>query len=306
MSYIVNNPHDLLAKVSLKDKVIAQAICQGHLPCEVTQRIDFETFRPCDTEHVSSHLNKLHSDIVYECRIDGDSGYVYMAIEHQSTADQLMSFRHLQYEVALMDAHLKRGYKKLPTVISLCLYHGRPSPYPYSTDIYDCFENPDFARQYALKPFHLIDLTNIHDKVLEKHGSAALFEMLLKYQRKKSIMQLITRLAKSGLLRTTIENVHSSNYFRTVLDYITTIEEDPHYDMDAFLAMLTETLPKQVDDIMTLGDRLIERGVQKGIEQGIENERLNIAKNMLCSKKFSEQEIVSLTRLSLKQLRTLQ
>ena len=84
MSYSVNMPHDLLAKVSLQDAVIAQALCQANLPEDVVKRINYETFKPSNTEHVSSHLNRLHSDIVYECEIDDAPGYLYIAMEHQS------------------------------------------------------------------------------------------------------------------------------------------------------------------------------------------------------------------------------
>ena len=52
-------------------------------------------------------------------------GYVYLNLEHQSTAEELMPFRMHRYKVAIMQQHLNLGYKKLPVVISMLFYHGK-------------------------------------------------------------------------------------------------------------------------------------------------------------------------------------
>ena len=111
--------------------------------------------------------------MVYECLIDGKKSYIYFLLEHQSTPDELMAFRKLQYNVALMNQHLKKGNKKLPVIVSLCLYNGNKSPYPHSTDVFDCFENIELAKELMFKPFKLIDLSVLSDEEIEQHGIAA-------------------------------------------------------------------------------------------------------------------------------------
>jgi predicted transposase/invertase (TIGR01784 family) len=150
MAAIVHTPHDLLAKMSLKDIAIAKDFLKAHLPAHIQKRIDFDTLILTDGEFVSPKFTKIQSDVVYSCKIDGIEGYIYVLIEHQSAPHPLMAFRKLQYEVALMDAHLKAGHNKLPVTIPLCLYHGDQSPYPYSNDVYDCFNNPELAKEVSL------------------------------------------------------------------------------------------------------------------------------------------------------------
>ncbi len=43
----------------------------------------------------------------------------------------------------------------MPIIAPLLFYQGPTSPYPASTDIVDCFEKPELAREILLKPFKL-------------------------------------------------------------------------------------------------------------------------------------------------------
>ena len=101
----------------------------------------FDSMRLTNNKFILPHLKRIQSDIVYKCLIDQKSSYIYFLLEHQSTPDELMAFRNLQYNVALMAQHLQTGHNKLPVIVSLCLYNGSKSPYPHSTDVLDCFEN---------------------------------------------------------------------------------------------------------------------------------------------------------------------
>ena len=96
-------PHDRFAKVSLQEVAIARAFLQAHLPKDLQKRIHFDSMRLTNNEFVLPHLQQIHSDVVYECQIDEKASYVYFLIEHQSSPDELMAFRKLQYNIALME-----------------------------------------------------------------------------------------------------------------------------------------------------------------------------------------------------------
>ena len=284
MAAIVHTPHDLLAKMSLKDIAIAKDFLKAHLPTHIQKRIDFDTLILTDGEFVSPKFTKIQSDVVYSCKIDGLSGYIYVLIEHQSAPHPLMAFRKLQYEVALMDAHLKAGHKKLPVTIPLCLYHGDQSPYPYSNDVYDCFDNPELAKEVSLQPFKLINLTVMDDEQIQKHGLAALFQMLIKHHSDKSIYRLLKKLIEIHALQDTINNAKSDNYLQSVLEYIditADVRNDRQEDIDGAIDALKAALPEQEGDIMTWTQQLENRGLAKGIQQGAQQRDLEIAKNML-------------------------
>ena len=281
MAAIVNTPHDALVKISLKDIAIATDFLKAHLPKHIQKRIDFTTLKPTDGEFVSSKFSKIQSDIVYSCKIDGVDGYVYILIEHQSGPHPLMAFRKLQYEVALMDAHLKAGHSTLPVTIPLCLYHGDKSPYPYSNDVYDCFDNPELAREVSLRPFKLVDLTIMDDEQLQSHGIAALFEMLIKHHGDKQIHRLIKKAINEGVLQLAINSANSDNYLQSVLDYIGITGDDRQQSINIVLDQLTQALPHNKGDIMTWAEQLATSRKAEFVQEGEQHKQYEIAMNML-------------------------
>lgn len=85
-----------------------------------------------------------------------------------------MAFRFLQYSIAIMKEHIdgqkSRGEKQqLPLVLPL-LYHTGKQRYRASTDIMDCFAQPELARHHFLQPFKLIDLTTMSDEDIQRHN----------------------------------------------------------------------------------------------------------------------------------------
>ncbi len=61
--------------------------------------------------------------------MQGQDGYVYALIEHQSSPDKHMAFRLMRYAIDAMQHHLDAGHDKLPLVIPMLFYHGMVTPY---------------------------------------------------------------------------------------------------------------------------------------------------------------------------------
>ena len=270
MKYQVSTPHDSFVKASLKDIDIARDFLREHLSQDLLARIDFASLRLTDKEFVLPEMRKLHSDVIYQCLIDGQAAYIYFLIEHQSSPEALMPFRKLQYKVSLMSDHLKQGHDKLPVIISFCLYHGKSSPYPYTTDIVDCFANPALAKDYGISHFHLIDLTIIDDDTIEGHGMVGLMELLLKHHRDKKLLRRLKQLQDSGRLRQWFVQYKSSEYLLRVLEYILATGNDETATADEVIDVFQQALPEQGEKFMTFAQQLREEGMQKGIQQGIE------------------------------------
>lgn len=165
------------------DVAIASDILKHALPPELFHKIDLSSLRLTDKSFISKSLRRIESDLIFKALVDGYDGYICLIMEHQSTADSLLAFRKLEYSVALMRQHLKQKHDKLPVIINICLYHGEKSPYPHSTDLFDCFSEPELAKSWMFKPFHLIDLTVIPDHHITEQGKAALLEYLFKHCR---------------------------------------------------------------------------------------------------------------------------
>jgi len=220
----IHHPHDSFFKVAMKNKRVAIDFLQAHLPAKLFSQIDIETLKVTDKSYVSPKLKHIHSDIVYSSKIAGQAGYIIIIIEHESTSrEKFMPFRKLQYSVGAMDDHLSQGHDKLPIILNLCLYHGKKSPYPHSTDLFELFENPEMAREYMFKNFKLIDLTVMSEEEIQQHGLATLMETLFKHCRDKDLLRVIRQLIEQEILQQTIRFM-GKNFLMAMLHYIHGLE----------------------------------------------------------------------------------
>lgn len=303
MEEAIKKLHNLFFKGALKNKQVAQDLLLCYLPAQLCKRINFETLKPTDKSFVRQHLREFHSDIIYTCLIDGKPSYIYFIIEYQSDKEELMAFRKFQYNVALMEDHLTQGHKKLPLIINCCIYHGKKAPYPYSVDIYDCFEIPELARKEMFQSFKLIDLTIMSEENLKKHGTASLVEMLFKHRLSRSYFNVIKRVIELGLLQAAISHLGDS-YLEHVLEYVLNVGEDTTHVVEDILSLLKKALPAKEKVIMKFAEQLRQQGVKTGRQRGIEQERRAIAKKML-KQGFKIETIAQVTRLSQEQLKKL-
>ena len=143
------------------------------------------------TEFIQHNLRKVVGDVLYMTKLNGKDAYVYVLFEHQSSSDELMAFRLLLYVVQIIQQHLQQGHDKLPIVLPSVIYHGKESPYPYSTSLFDCFEDKEIAQEYMFKSFNLLDLTIMSDDDLGKFDANLVFEYMLKHSRDNLADKLI-------------------------------------------------------------------------------------------------------------------
>ena len=129
MSNAIYTPHNQFVKKQPSNIHVVKDLLQANLPQSLYWHIDFNQLRLTNKEFVTEVDQGSRSDLVYETKIAGKSGYLYILLEHQSTSDALIAFRLWQYTIALMDSHIRsKGEKKLPIVIPICLYHAE-KPY---------------------------------------------------------------------------------------------------------------------------------------------------------------------------------
>lgn len=275
----IHQPHDKLFKYSLSKKTVAISFLKSRLSPEVYKLINIDTLRLTDKSFILPEFREIHSDIIYQCQINRKESYIFFILEHESTANaQLMAFRQLQYTVSAIDHYIRQGYKKLPIVLPICVYHGVESPYPHSRDCYDDFEDPELARQIVFKPFTLIDLTVLSDEELAT-GPAYLMEMLLKHSRAKNFLSILKqRLTFIHDLLNPLEK----EYRQFVLKYMIneTRDEAPNA-VGQLVQTLSTVFPKEKNMIMTFAQQLRQEGLQQGLQQGRREEDLVIAKRLL-------------------------
>lgn len=174
-------PHDAAFRSFLANPDVARDFLELHLPAEYRQLCDLSTLKLEPATFVEPDLHQYASDILWSVKTTGgEDGYVYTLIEHQSTENLYMPFRMLRYSVAAMQRHLEQ-HKTLPLVIPVLFYHGERSPYPYSMNWLDCFENPALAAKIYTKPFPLVDITVVDDNEIMNHRRMAALTLLMKH-----------------------------------------------------------------------------------------------------------------------------
>lgn len=197
--------------------------------------------------------------MLYSLNTTAGDGYIHVLIEHQSTPDRHVAFRLMRYAVAAMQRHLDAGHKKLPLVIPVLFYTGRRSPYPYSTDWRQEFDDP--ALTLLQKHIHRRDLADLVDRL-----AATLLAGHLTGQ------QLVSRI----------------NYL---------VQAGETDDAEAFVRNLAQRVPQHEDELMTIAQQLEQKGLEKGRLEGRQEGKMEVARNLL-QKGIPLESVRELTGLS--------
>jgi len=260
---IIPTPHDAAFKQFLTHPPTARDFMQLHLPPALLARCDLKTLKLESGSFVEESLRSYFSDILYSLKTTAGDGYIYVLIEHQSTPDRHMAFRLLRYAVAAMQRHLEAGHNSLPLVIPVLFYTGKRSPYPYSTNWLQAFDDPELAQSLYISNFPLVDVTVIPDDKIMKHRRMAALTLLQKHIHQRDLAELLDRLA-TVLLTESI----TGRQLTALINYL--IQAGETSDAEAFVRNLAQRVPQHGDKLMTIAQQLEQKGIEKGIKQGIE------------------------------------
>lgn len=287
-------PHDAIFKTFLSHPATAQDFLLLHLPASLRALCELQTLKLEPTSFIEEELRAYYCDVLWSLKTREGEGYIYVVIEHQSTADPHMAFRLMRYAIAAMQRHLDAGHLTLPLVIPMLFYHGTVSPYPFSLCWLDEFDNPEAARRLYGAALPLVDITVIPDDEIMQHHRMALLELVQKHIRKRDLLGLVEKLAT--LLITGHAN---DNQLKALFNYLLQAGDTDRFR--DFIHGMADRLPEHKERLMTIAERLrqeghhrglqeghvsglqegLERGMEKGLQQGKREEALRIAASML-------------------------
>lgn len=215
--------HDAFTKHQLTDLRVAQDLLKYHLPKDIAEQFNWQTLQVTSGNFVPKHLRQRYSDIMYKCQMNNQTAYIYALIEHKSSPDAWAPFQLLMNKLYALDEH-KRSYpnKFLPVIVPLLLYHGKESPYPHSTDVYQCFADSKLAQKVGLLECPLADLSIMSDDDTKQHKQAAIMTKVLKDSLTKDCLTLLADLVKDQEYRRILNDLDdaSDSYFQSVLNYL--------------------------------------------------------------------------------------
>jgi predicted transposase YdaD len=275
-----HNPHDRFFRSAMENRSVALAFMRYYLPEPVFQALDTDSLILQHDSYIDTELAESLSDLVYHCQLAGEDACISILIEHQSRPDVFMPVRIGHYLFSLLTKQLKQRQphstatesKKVPRrlltpVYALVFYHGQTSPYPYSLQLADCFNDPlKLMANLFQHPIALIDINQLPDDQLKQQQWIGIVARALKHIRAADISPYLLDLLQDceGL------DDHSNqwlDFIRTLLHYA--IGTGNVIDLEQ-LVESSQQLPKPIGDtFMTIAEQLEARGIEKGKAQGI-------------------------------------
>ncbi|MFU7884964.1 Rpn family recombination-promoting nuclease/putative transposase, partial [Escherichia coli] len=117
------------------------------------------------------------------------------------------------------------------------------------------------------KPFPLVDITVVDDNEIMNHRRMAALTLLMKHIRHRDMMELLDKLPQ-------VMVEISDEQVRVLIHYIVNAGDSVSPE---FMRALAERLPQHEDKLMTIAERLEQKGRQEGRMEGALEKALAIA-----------------------------
>lgn len=176
----------------------------------------------------------------------------------------------MRYALAAMQRHLDNNNKAPPLGIPVLFYRSKISPYPYSMNWLDAFNDGESARQLYCCEFPLVDVTSISDDEIMRHRRIAALELVQKHIRQRDMAELEPLLVMLLQLDFT-----TSEQLGALFNYMLQVGDTAN--PDTFISSLALRLPQHEDILMTIAQKLEEKAWKA---ERLET-KLEIARNML-------------------------
>lgn len=127
----MNTSHDTSYKLLFSCPEMMRDLLKGYVPGTWLEHADFSTLTQVGASYVSESGQDRHDDMVWRIDIGGRWLWVYVIVEFQSTPDQWMAVRVMQY-VGLLAGQLVKQHKsgelpegRLSPILPIVLYNGK-------------------------------------------------------------------------------------------------------------------------------------------------------------------------------------
>jgi len=221
------NPHDRCFRMLMQNSKVATEFFTKHLPQEIKNQVSLHSLELQKESHISDDLSLQVTDLLFTADFNGELGYIYLLIEHQSKPEKLMPFRILKYMTAIMEEHLhKHQTTILPIVYPMVMYSGKEH-YNYSMNLFDLFGGQkELVVNTFFKDYQLVDLSKISDEELKQllwYGTLA--RAMKSVRCFKDICQMLKQLipelriiARRGNFSVTIQPVDGDAHLWPILN----------------------------------------------------------------------------------------
>ena len=302
------NSHDVFVKKAMSDKNVAKEFFEANLPQDILAQIDLSTLKQEKENYFDNTLGHGIVDIIYSVDFGVDKGYLILLVEHQTRQDYKMSLRIMKYILKICDDYLKKNKgEKIPLIYPV-LFYGGETKYTAPLSFYSLFANSERAKEYLTKPIQLVEINNFRKEDIRGRVYSGLMMYFMSkikegdiFRYLHEVIELIGKISIEGNIE----------YIESILYYI--IDRADTEKVDGIFAEFKKAVTiEHSERIMTIAERLEQRGIEKGILSGLEKGRLEgelkgkleIAKKLL-SLGSDKKEVAKITDLPISKIEEL-
>lgn len=282
--------HDKLVKNILQNKKEATEFINQFL--EPREEVKAENLVRYTNSYITKKYKSKEADLVYKLK----NQEVFFLIEHQSTIDNSMPYRMLNYCLDIMrewsrNRRIRRN-TRYPIIVPIVIYTGNQK-WKFSKNFKEKqIGNYVFERYKIDLEYNFVDVNKISRQILLEKDTMFGYAMFLeKAKNYKEVIENLEIIIKSTKNKENLKEI--ADMIRYLLDNI--LEENTQQK-------LLEEIERKVGEksMSTLIERLRKEALEH-IKQGKEESQREIAKNMI-NLKLDDQIILEATRIKKEQL----
>jgi hypothetical protein len=160
---VTSTPHDALVRGIFGEPRFMAEELRSVLPRELLATLQLDSLAPVEGSFIDEALRETSADLLFSVGLRGaGTGFVHVLFEHQSTPDERMPLRLLQYQTRIWERHAADhpGHPRLPPILTVLLFQG-PKPWPWPTRFSGALALDDAQR--AAFGRHLLDFEFVLD-----------------------------------------------------------------------------------------------------------------------------------------------
>lgn len=291
----MKNKHDKLVENILKNEVEMSKFINDFI--EPNQKVESQHLIKYTNSYITKKYKTKEVDLVYKLK----SKEVFFLIEHQSTIDNTMPYRILNYCIDIMQEWNKtnkiRKETRYPIVVPIIIYTGdekwkKPKIFREKQIGDYVFENYKIDLEY-----NLIEINKMSTKFLLEKRSMFGYRMII--EKSKDKLELKKNLE---LIVKNMKNKKQLEEIRNIILYLLndSLEEG---SIQELLEKIDIKINKGDDGMSSLYERLVNENIQM-IKKGKREARIEIAQKLI-KKKETDESIIELTQISQKDLNKL-
>lgn len=284
----LQKPHDALFRKSMENPMVAKEFFETNLPQEILDITDLSSLKMEKDSFIDQELTSSFSDVLFSSKLNGEDGYFYLLVEHQSKPDHFMAFRLFKYMINICDRYLEQNPKKkyIPLVYPLIFYTGSKN-YNAPRNLWKLYTNSELAKKFWAGDYPLINLHGVPDHKLKEHIWSGLMSFFLKHINEPNLINRWEEIKDK--LPQIAQSKSGYDYIKTVLLYtLTKIDANDRIKLEK---MLKTTLNQQNGEELMASlarqwyhegeEKGINLGVKKGIDIGVEKNKEETVINLL-------------------------